>query len=88
MPIWVRWYYWVCPPAWSLYGIVTSQFGDVESLVEVPGQDSVPVKVFLKNAFGYEYSFLKYVAFGNAGFAIIFFFVFTYAIKFLNFQRR
>ena len=84
----MRWFYWASPATWTIYGIVTSQFGDLESLVEIPGQKSVPIKVSLKNSFGYDYGFLKYAALANAGFAIIFFFVFTYAIKVLNFQKR
>ncbi|ONK78781.1 uncharacterized protein A4U43_C02F22340 [Asparagus officinalis] len=87
-PIWLRWYYWASPAAWILDGIMTSQFGDLESLLEIPGQASVPVKVFLKNSFGYEYEFLKHVALLNAAFAITFFFVFTFSIKVLNFQKR
>ncbi|KAF3673549.1 Pleiotropic drug resistance protein 3 [Capsicum annuum] len=31
MPIWWRWYYWACPVAWTLYGLVASQFGDIET---------------------------------------------------------
>jgi hypothetical protein len=29
VPIWWRWYCWICPEAWTLYGLVVSQFGDV-----------------------------------------------------------
>ncbi|KAJ4707956.1 Pleiotropic drug resistance ABC transporter [Melia azedarach] len=27
IPIWWRWYYWICPVSWTLYGLVVSQFG-------------------------------------------------------------
>ncbi|XP_050890340.1 pleiotropic drug resistance protein 1 [Lathyrus oleraceus] len=28
IPIWWKWYYWMCPVAWTLYGLVASQYGD------------------------------------------------------------
>ncbi|MBA0843490.1 hypothetical protein Goarm_000675, partial [Gossypium armourianum] len=30
IPVWWRWYYWVCPISWSLYGLIASQYGDVQ----------------------------------------------------------
>jgi hypothetical protein len=29
IPIWWRWYSWACPVAWTLYGLVASQYGDI-----------------------------------------------------------
>ncbi|XP_050226195.1 ABC transporter G family member 39-like [Mercurialis annua] len=88
MPIWWRWYYWACPLAWTLYGVVISQLGTLETLVEVPGAGNVSVKEFLKQNFGFEHDFLPVVAAGHIGWILIFFFVFAYGIKFLNFQKR
>ncbi|KAI7742385.1 hypothetical protein M8C21_015295, partial [Ambrosia artemisiifolia] len=62
IPIWWRWYYWGSPVAWTLYGLITSQVGQNEDLVEVPGAGSVPVKEFIKDHMGFEYDFLGYVA--------------------------
>ncbi|KAJ9540247.1 hypothetical protein OSB04_026753 [Centaurea solstitialis] len=88
IPIWWRWYYWGSPVAWTLYGLITSQFGENESLVVVPGQNSVTVKEFIKDFLGFEYDFLGYVALAHVGWAVLFCFVFAYGIKFLNYQRR
>jgi len=88
MPIWVKWYSWGCPPAWTLYGVFASQFGDDERLVRVPGKPTIPVKVYLKETYGYELRYLKYAALFQIGFVSLFIFVFTYAIMFKNFQRR
>ncbi|KAL4559957.1 hypothetical protein LXL04_032103 [Taraxacum kok-saghyz] len=30
IPIWWRWYYWGNPLAWTIYGMVASQFGDFD----------------------------------------------------------
>nr|XP_043631485.1 pleiotropic drug resistance protein 2-like isoform X2 [Erigeron canadensis] len=88
IPIWWRWYYWGSPVAWTLYGLITSQLGQNESLVVIPGQDSVTVKEYIKDFFGFEYDFLGYVALAHVGWAVLFCFVFAYGIKFLNFQKR
>ncbi|CAI9273161.1 unnamed protein product [Lactuca saligna] len=88
IPIWWRWYYWGSPVAWTLYGLITSQFGENESFVTVLDQNSVTVKEFIKEFLGFEYDFLGYVSLVHAGWVILFCVVFAYSIKFLNFQQR
>ncbi|MCD7447230.1 Pleiotropic drug resistance protein 2 [Datura stramonium] len=88
IPIWWRWYYWCCPVAWTIYGLITSQVGDKNDNVEVPGIGEIPLKLYLKDYFGFEYDFLGVVAVVHVAWAVLFCFVFAYAIKFLNFQRR
>ncbi|KAK1300229.1 Pleiotropic drug resistance protein 2 [Acorus calamus] len=88
IPIWWRWYYWASPVAWTLYGLIVSQVGDREDMLQIPGQDSKPVKEFLKDYFGFKHDFLGAVAGAHFAFVFVFFFVFAYGIKFLNFQRR
>ncbi|KAE8679805.1 Pleiotropic drug resistance protein 12 [Hibiscus syriacus] len=31
IPKWWIWYYWICPMAWTVYGLILSQYGDVET---------------------------------------------------------
>ncbi|KAF5470085.1 hypothetical protein F2P56_010628 [Juglans regia] len=88
IPIWWRWYYWASPVAWTLYGLVTSQVGDKTTLIEVPGEADIQVKDYLKKHLGFDHDFLGAVAAAHIGFSLLFFFVFAYGIKFLNFQRR
>ncbi|KAJ0465473.1 putative ABC-2 type transporter, P-loop containing nucleoside triphosphate hydrolase [Helianthus annuus] len=83
-----RWYYWGSPVAWTVYGLITSQLGQNEGLVEIPGQNSVTVKEFIKDFLGYEYDFLGYVCLAHIGWVVLFGIAFAYGIKFLNFQRR
>ncbi|PWA98469.1 pleiotropic drug resistance protein PDR/CDR [Artemisia annua] len=53
LPIWWRWYYWANPVAWSLYGLLTSQYGDVNEPIKLAdGSHSVPLRQFLKDQFG------------------------------------
>lgn len=86
--MWWRWYYWGSPVAWTIYGIFTSQVGDKTVPLKLTGGTFVPVNQFLKDSLGFEYDFLKYVVIAHVGWVLIFFFVFAYGIKFLNFQRR
>lgn len=86
IPIWWRWYYWANPIAWSLYGLLTSQFGDISTtLSDANGQT---VEEFLKSYFGYKHSFLGAVAGGTLGFALLFALIFAYSIRHFNFQQR
>ncbi|KAL9684788.1 hypothetical protein QQ045_022229 [Rhodiola kirilowii] len=89
IPLWWRWYYWANPVSWTLYGLVTSQVADKDAPLTIPGVlQPTTVTVFLKESMGFEYSFLPAVAAAHLGFVILFFLVFAYGIKFLNFQRR
>ncbi|CAN1308015.1 ABC transporter G family member 39 [Linum perenne] len=88
IPIWWRWYYWCSPVAWTLYGVVTSQIGDKENLMEIPGLPSLAVNKVLEIGLGFEHSFLPVVVVAHLGFVCIFFFVFAFGIKFINFQTR
>ncbi|KAF9593932.1 hypothetical protein IFM89_026175 [Coptis chinensis] len=88
IPIWWRWYYWGCPVAWTLYGLVTSQFGDMTTIMLTYGGDPVPVKDYLNASFGYDHDMLPVVACIIVGFAVLFAFIFAHAIRVLNFQTR
>lgn len=88
IPIWWRWYYWCSPVAWTIYGIFTSQVGDKTSPLTFTDGSVSTVKEFLKSAMGFDYDFLIPVVFAHVGWVLLFFFVFAYGIKFLNFQRR
>ncbi|KAG4189982.1 hypothetical protein ERO13_A07G002800v2 [Gossypium hirsutum] len=32
--VWWRWYAWVCPVSWSMWGMTTSQYGDLQNKLE------------------------------------------------------
>lgn len=88
MPVWWRWYSWICPVAWTLYGLVASQFGDIAHPLEdasVPGQT---VAQFITDYFGFHHDFLWVVAVVHVGLAVFFAFLFSFAIMKFNFQKR
>ncbi|PSR95481.1 Pleiotropic drug resistance protein [Actinidia chinensis var. chinensis] len=88
IPVWWRWYYWCSPVAWTIYGIFASQVGDRKDKLEIPGEESMQVNEFLNKYLGFDYDFLVPIVFAHVGWVLLFFFVFAYGIRFLNFQRR
>lgn len=82
--MWWRWYYWACPLSWTLYGLLVSQFGDMEDVLDT----QQTVKEFLRSFYGFRHDFLGVVAVVIVGFTIIFVFTFAFCIKVINFQRR
>lgn len=82
--MWWRWYYWICPVAWTLYGLVASQFGDIEEKLE----SGETVSEFVRTYFGFRHDFLGVVAVVVVAFPVLFAFLFGFSIKVLNFQRR
>jgi len=88
IPVWWRWYYWACPVAWTLYGLVVSQFGDLDSEMTLVDGSKQPVKQFVKDYFGFHHDFLGEVAAAVVGFCVLFGFVFALGVKYLNFQHR
>ncbi|KAI0515912.1 hypothetical protein KFK09_008582 [Dendrobium nobile] len=86
IPVWWRWYSWACPVAWTLYGLVASQFGDYDHDKMTDGD--VTVREFIKEYFGFRHDFLGAIAAAMIGFTVLFAFVFAFSIKVFNFQRR
>lgn len=82
--VWWRWYAWICPVSWSLYGMVTSQYADIQTKVET----GETVAEFIEQYYGFKYEFLWVVSFALVGFTLLFILVFVYSTKYLNFQRR
>lgn len=88
IPIWWRWYYWLSPVAWTIYGLITSQVGDKTNQVAVPGAGFVTLKEYLKDSLGFRHEFLPVVGVAHLLWVILFAFIFAFGIKCLNFQRR
>ena len=84
MPVWWRWFYWACPFAWTLYGLIGAQFGDIKDRLDT-GQT---VEELVKSYFGFKTDFLVVVSIVIIGTTLLFGVGFAFAIKVLNFQRR
>nr|ASM90224.1 ABC-2 type transporter [Sesuvium portulacastrum] len=89
IPKWWVWYYWICPVAWTVYGLIVSQYGDLMQTVEVPGINPDPtIKWYIQDHFGYDSNFMAPVAVVLVGFTVFFAFLYAYCIRTLNFQMR
>lgn len=72
MPVWWRWYYWLNPVSWTLYGLIASQFGDMKHILE-GGQT---VGEFVRDYYGINHHFIGVVAAVVLGFTLLFHFFF------------
>lgn len=89
MPSWVGWYYWACPVAWTVYGLIITQFGDVTILMKTAGYGgAVMVKDYVDKTFGMSDGMLGPAVAMPAVFTVLFAGVFAIGIKYLNFQQR
>ena len=88
IPIWWRWNYWASPFAWTLYGLVASQYGDNSDEMVMDDGTKQQVNKFLLNYFGYRQDFMGPVAVVTASFPLLFALIFAFSIKNINFQTR
>ncbi|CAI8614412.1 unnamed protein product [Vicia faba] len=88
IPVWWRWYCWENPMAWSLYGLLVSQYGDVEYKIESSDGGITTVEEFLRDYFGFKHDFLGVVAVVSVAFPVAFALIFAISIKMFNFQKR
>lgn len=92
IPKWWLWFHYLCPVSWTLRGIITSQFGDVQDIIVGPGFKDT-VQEYIAVSIGYEttingVSAVMVSALVLVGFVILFFGCFAVSVKVLNFQRR
>ncbi|CAA0839380.1 ABC transporter G family member 40, partial [Striga hermonthica] len=83
-PVWWRWFHWVNPLAWTLYGLAASQFGDVKEELD----SKQTVEEFVRSYFGFRHDFIGVVAVVITGFGVVFGLVFAFAVRSFNFQKR
>ncbi|KAH9560799.1 hypothetical protein CY35_06G126700 [Sphagnum magellanicum] len=88
IPPWWKWYYYLSPMAWTLYGLVASQLGDITTNISAPGFGQTAVQGYLHSYFNYKHSMVGVCAAVLIGFACLFWLVFALTIRFLNFQKR
>lgn len=74
----------MCPVAWTLNGLLTSQFGDVNDKFN----NGVSVSDFIESYFGYQHDLLWVAAVAVVSFAILFAFLFGLSLRLFNFQKR
>eukprot|EP00271_Cylindrocystis_brebissonii_P020903 TRINITY_DN71_c0_g6_i2.p1 TRINITY_DN71_c0_g6~~TRINITY_DN71_c0_g6_i2.p1 ORF type:complete len:224 (-),score=40.54 TRINITY_DN71_c0_g6_i2:845-1516(-) len=89
MPPWWQWFSYICPIAWTLEGLIASQFGNLtNSFTAADGTEYASVKSFLDDYFDFKESMLGVCVAVLLGFSLVFWLMFALSIKFFNFQRR
>uniref|UniRef100_A0A0D9XIH8 ABC transporter domain-containing protein n=1 Tax=Leersia perrieri TaxID=77586 RepID=A0A0D9XIH8_9ORYZ len=87
IPGWWIWFYYICPVAWTLRGVITSQLGDVDTRIAGPGFDGT-VQEFLQQNLGFEQGMTGATVGVLIAFSLLFFSIYSLSIKMINFQRR
>ncbi len=89
MPPWWKWYYYLSPVAWTLYGLVVSQLGDITTPFIAAGYPAdTTVQGYLESYFDFKHSMVGVCVAVLLGFICLFWLVFAASIKYLNFQKR
>lgn len=79
--------YYLAPTSWTLKGMFTSQYGDVQKEILAFGEIKT-VSAFLSDYFGYNHDQLPMVSIVLIAYPIAFASLFAYCIGKLNFQKR
>jgi hypothetical protein len=79
--------YYLTPTSWSLNGLLTSQYGDINTEIMAFGEIKT-VAAFLRDYFGFHPDRLPLVAALLIVFPLVFASLFAFFIGKLNFQRR
>ncbi|KAE9459161.1 hypothetical protein C3L33_08934, partial [Rhododendron williamsianum] len=58
LPVWWKWYVYICPVSWTLYGLVASQFGNIQAKLDT----GETVEYFVQTYFDFKHDFVGYVA--------------------------
>ncbi|KAK9998376.1 hypothetical protein SO802_017979 [Lithocarpus litseifolius] len=87
IPPWWLWSYYICPIAWTLRGIISSQLGDVETKIVGDGFEGT-VKEYLDYFLGFGPGMVGVSVAVLIGFCLLFYMVFAISVKVLNFQKR
>ncbi|KAK6254300.1 hypothetical protein SCA6_015605 [Theobroma cacao] len=87
IPKWWIWCYWICPTSWSLSGLLTAQYGNIDREVSVFGKLKTATS-FLEDYYGFRHDHLALVAVVLFAFPVAFASLFAYCIGKLNFQKN
>ncbi|KAM3377923.1 pleiotropic drug resistance protein 3 [Capsicum galapagoense] len=87
IPKWWIWFYYLIPTSWTLNGMLTSQYGDIDTEITVFG-DKKTVAAFLRDYFGFHHNELPIVGVVLIAYPLVFASLFAFFIEKLNFQRR
>ncbi|KAG4192008.1 hypothetical protein ERO13_A07G131100v2 [Gossypium hirsutum] len=87
LPKWWVWFYWIIPTSWTLRGLFTSQYGDINREIIAFGKRKT-ITAFLESHYGFKREDLLLTAILLLAYPIFFASIFIYFTAKLNFQKR
>ncbi|XP_038698803.1 pleiotropic drug resistance protein 3-like isoform X2 [Tripterygium wilfordii] len=87
IPNWWIWVYYLSPTSWTLNGMLSSQYGDIDKEITVYGETKI-LSAFLKDYYGFHHDRLAITGVVLTAFPLLYAALFSFFIGRLNFQRR
>ncbi|KAH9670371.1 ABC transporter G family member 33 [Citrus sinensis] len=87
IPKWWIWLYYLSPTSWTLEGLLTSQYGDIDKEIMVFIENKT-IASFLEEYFGFHHDHLAVVAVALIVFPVVLASLFAFFVGRLNFQQR
>ncbi len=88
IPWWWRWFYYINPMSYAIYGLIASQLGNDTTVIEVSPGVYATVQQFLEEMLGYKESFVGWCVLILCGFILTFWLTIAYAYHRFNFNKR
>ncbi|KAL0038217.1 hypothetical protein WJX79_008741 [Trebouxia sp. C0005] len=85
---WWVWAYYLNPLAWTTYGLVASQLGDVQSLVTQPNGSQISIANYVSVNWDFQHRYIGWCLLILLGFCTFFRVVSAIALQQLHFQSR
>jgi hypothetical protein len=85
---WWRWFTYVNPVQWTLYGLLSSQLGNVQAMIVNFSGEEVSVADFMVERFGYDYSMVGPIVAILFGYVLFFRGLSILFLTRINFQNR
>lgn len=85
---WLIWAYYLNPLAWTTYGLVASQLGDVQSLITQADGSQVSINGYVSTYYKIHFSHVGWSVLILVGFCMFFRMASAVALHYLHFQSR
>ena len=76
------------PLAWTTYGLVTSQLGNVQTLVSQPDGSQISIVDYLSTNYAFQHYYVGWCVLILVGFSLFFRFVSAIGLQTLHYQSR
>ena len=85
---WWIWAYYLNPLAWTTYGMVASQIGDVQSVITQFDGSQISIAEYVRTDLGLHHYYVGWCVLVLVGFCVFFRVMSAVALQYLHFQSR